>query len=570
MQTIKNIWDGSEVQAVKVKKYDTAYTDYNNSWIYINGGNDLVTLREYCATIDPQNARCSQQDFINLVGDNDDTTFITMSSLTNTQYLLVGFTDRQQGIDIRFVPNHINGTDTTNMTVQYGDGSNWVNVNSLFDGTATGNKSFNRNGVINWSPVDPGQEFRQQITDSYPLYYYKISFANTLGADVHVSEIRGIPVPAVIPSYKFSTTFQNRLFLFNETNGKKNQSIYSVYNAPDIWNGSDSGTLQFGDATDIQAAAGIYNVFNTTGGIEQLIVTKKNETYRVTGSSPSTWSVQRISSNVGCIAPLTMVSADMTTVDTVKRQVAIWMSDKGVFMTDGATVSSISDDIACYFDPLNSKYIPAVMMSKSVGWYDPALKSYKLLIASGSGSTFLNTELEYSLKYQEWTKIYREASTAANPLQSGFIAMDTNGGSYSYGGAKNGFVYRLENGNNWDGTSITSYLWTKDIILDTNSPLFRSSTAKYIRTTWKKKATGTITLTHYGDGSLTTSGASGQMGPRAITSTEASTMSYNTQSILLGPDLYHSFKYSATTNVADGLELTGIGIYYEPYNLIRQ
>jgi hypothetical protein len=572
IQSIKNIWNGVEVNAVKVKKFDSTYTDSANDFLSWDNGNQGMSREEFCKqSWAKDHFWCvGQQDFINLVGDNSDDTYATFGSLANTHSILLGFTDQQQGFDIRFVPTKINTTDNTTMTVKYWDGSNWVNVNALSDGTATVNKSFNRNGVIVFSPVDQGQEFKQQIADSYPLYYYQITFADNLSSDVFVSEIRGIPNPPIIPSYKFSATFQNRLFLFGETNNRKNNAIYSAYNSPDIFNGPDSGSLQFGDETDIMAAAGIYNVFNTTGGIEQLIVTKKNETYRVTGSSPSTWSVQRISTNVGCIAPLTMVSADMTNVENIKRQVAIWMSDKGVFMSDGASVLSISDDIACYFDPNSSKYIPAAMMSKSVAWYDPALKSYKLLIASGSGVTHLNTELEYSLKYQEWTKIYREAGAAANPLQSGWITSDTNGGTYSYGGARNGFVYRLENGNNWDSTSITSYLWTKDIILDQQAPLFRTSTAKYLRTTYKKKATGAITLTHYGDGAVTTSGTSGQMGPRAITATEASTNVYNTQSVLLGPDLYHSFKFSATTNVADGLELTGLGIWYEPQTAIRQ
>jgi hypothetical protein len=537
MQTIKNIWDGAEVYTVKANKYDgTTYTDYTS-----------------------------------LLGDSDDTSsYADISSLPTTSSLILGYTGRQQGFDISFVATKVNTTDTTNMSVFYWDGSAWSNVNGLYDGTATGNKSLNKKGVVVFTPVDEGQEFKQQLSDSYPLYYYKISFANTLGANIYVSEIYGIPAPPTVPAYKFSATFQNRLFLFNETNKQKNQAIYSAYNSPDIFNGDDSGLLQFGDATDIIAASGIYNVFNTTGGIEQLIVTKKNETYRVTGSSPTTWSVQRISTNVGCIAPLTMVSADVTEVEKVKRQVAIWMSDKGVFMTDGATVTSLSDDIACYFDPNNSKYIPAAMMSKSVAWYDPALKSYKLLIASGSGITSLNTELEYSLKYQEWTKVYRVAGASANPLQSGWITTDTNGGTYSFGGAKNGYVYRLENGNAFDGTDITSYLWTKDIILDQQMPLARVATAKHLRLTHKKKATGEITITHYGDGTLTTSGTNGQMGPANITAANALAHNFDTQSLLLGPNLTHSFKFSTVGNVTDGQEFTGFGIWYEPQTVIRQ
>ena len=70
--------------------------------------------------------------------------------------------------------------------------------------------------------------------------------------------------------------------------------------------------MQFGDQTPVMAAAAIYNMYYMSNGLEQLIVTKENETYRVTGTKPSDWVVQRISANVGCVAPLTMVSADVT------------------------------------------------------------------------------------------------------------------------------------------------------------------------------------------------------------------------------------------------------------------
>jgi hypothetical protein len=189
-------------------------------------------------------------------------------------------------------------------------------------------------------------------------------------------------------------------------------------------------------------------------------------------------------------------------------------------------------------------------------------------VASGAVA-YLNTELEYSLKYNEWTKIYREEVATANPLQSGFSVINTDGGSYTYGGGKNGFMYRLENSNRFDGTRITSYLHTKDLILDQTNPIFRTSTAKTIRTTYKKKQTGAITVEHFGDGVRTTSGTDGQEGPATITAAEVLATGYNTQSVLLGPSLYHSFKYQATTNIEDGLELTGFGIYYEPYFLIR-
>lgn len=533
LQTVKNVWDGVEIKASVVKTHDgTDWTDETIS-----------------------------------MGDEDETTLMELSGFDAADEILyVGFTQQVQGIDIKmYKPNEDDG----NVTVQYWTGSAWSNVTAPFDGTDivsnAVNATLNSSGVISFTPASDTAEQQRQLADDYPLYYYKLQFSE-LDGECNVTEIRGIPATEqVIPKYKFSQMFQSRLFLFNEYGGSKNKALYSVYNTADIFNGADSGELYFGDNTDISAAVSIYNVFNATGGIEQLIVTKKNETYRLTGYDAKTWSVQRISTNIGCIAPFSMVSADIADLDNTKRQVAIWTSDKGVYMSDGATVRSISDDIACYFNPNDSRYIPVSMQSKSFGWYDPSIKSYKLLIASGSGATYLNTELEFSLKYNEWTKVSRPVY-----LQSGWNVYDENGVQYTYGGASNGYVYRLENGDNFDGTNITSYLQTKDIILDQQIPLARLSTVKHIRATHSKKATGAITITHYGDGVATTSGTDDQQGPDSIAAANALAYPYDTQSVLLGPFLTHSFKFSAATNVDDGLEMTGFGLWYEPYDAIRQ
>jgi len=533
MQTLKNIWDGVEEYTVKCLKYDgTTYKDYTNQ-----------------------------------VNDGSQSTYADFSSLQTTHAIYLGFLNPQQGINFTFVAGSENSTASTQMALYFWNGADWQGVGALNDVTATATTSMSKGGVVSFQGAAKGTEFKRAISDEYPLYYYKIQFAGNLDADVKVSEVTGIAYPDDVSSYKFSETFQNRLFLFNEKSGDKNKAIYSTYNAPDIMNGDDYGEITFGDRQELTAAVVLYNIYTNTA-VEQMLVAKRNETYRLSGTDPSNWVLQKMSTNIGCVAPLSMVSAEMTESADVKRTVAIWQSDKAIVMSDGATIVPISDDIKVYFDPNDSRYIPAAWQSRSVGWYDAATRSYKILIASGSAATFLNTELEYSLKYKEWTKIYRENATGANPLQSGWQVFSTAGTGYTYGGGKDGFVYRLENGNNWNSVAnITSYLHTKDMILGNQAPLLYKSTIKYLRPTWKKKAMGNLTVSHYGDKVITTSGVSGQMGPAIITS--ASTTFYDTQSTILGPWLSQSLKFQTTTNVADGMELLGVGIYYQPQQTIR-
>jgi hypothetical protein len=453
--------------------------------------------------------------------------------------------------------------------VKYWDGQEWTAVEALSDGTATSTTSLSKGGTVSFQSPGRGVELSTAISDEVPLFYYKISFANTLDSSVLIGEIRGVMAPPPMPIYKFSESFRNRLFLLNESNGDKNKAQYSVENSPDIFNGADSGYLYFGDNTELTGAAQIYNVFRT-GVADQLIVTKKNETYRVSGDDPTTWIVQRMSGNIGCVAPLSIVACDVGegAEEGTKRNVVIWQSDKGFVLSDGAAITDISQEIGVYFNPLDSRYIPVARQTKTVAWYDTSLKSYKALISSGSGATQHNLELEYSLEKKEWTKIVRRNATTTDPLQSGFQVFDTNGIGYTYGGNSTGYVYRLENGSTFAGTAIEQMLHTKDMILDTQVPIFRKSAIKYMRTAHKKKtAGGSVTVAHYGDQVLTVNATSNQVVPSAI---NMATAPYNTQSCALGPFLYHSLKFTLSgSTVSDGMELIGLGLFVEPYTALR-
>ena len=72
-----------------------------------------------------------------------------------------------------------------------------------------------------------------------------------------------------------------------------------------------------------------------------------------------------MSDNVGCIAPLSVAVADITSMsEDTQRHVVFFVSDTGVQMTDGATIIPISGDIASYWDPNHADYIPAAYQKK--------------------------------------------------------------------------------------------------------------------------------------------------------------------------------------------------------------
>jgi len=526
---VRNIWDGGTIPVASCRLYeDSTYKNYTDE-----------------------------------VNDDTTTYVMTMDALVaGTEYLLLGFTEPVQGFNISFVAGREN-TDATVLTVYFWNGTAWSQVIGKIDGTdEPAGDSFGKSGTISFQPNAAGQEFTRSIAGETPLYYYKLVWSAALDAEVEVYHITGIPAPEAIGGYKFPGMFQNRAWLFSETYGDKNKAIYSVFDAPDIWNGADSGYITFGDDTELVAACTIYNVFQTTG-YEQLIVCKEHETYRLVGDNPTNWVKTTMSTNIGCVAPLSMAVCDVAaTAEGIRRQVAVWQTDTGVVMCDGATIVNISHDVKCYWDENDSRCIPTARLDDSVGSYNPVTQSYTLLISSGSAATAAhNVELEYSIPNQEWTKIYRENASGANPLQIIFPVYDTGGKFYPYGATNEGYMYRLEYGNSWDGTLIAQYVKTKNLFLDDQTPLMHRSIIEYIRLLFEdKNGGGNIAVAHYGDDVLTVDGTNDQKTPAVISMSDGP---YETRDVYLGPALMHSFLISASpTTVYDGLELTGLGIWY--------
>jgi hypothetical protein len=532
LQPITNIWDGSETIVAGARLYTDTIQDYTDE-----------------------------------VNDETTTFVMDLDFMPTSGYVLMGFTSPMQGVNL-YVPDGKENIESAVLSVSFWNGTDWESVLALADGTSytTTATSLSQSGVVAWRPPYRGTEFRRQIDENYPLWWYKFEWNAVLDSQTEIYYITGIPAPEPIDQdYEFSITYQNRTFLF-----KGNEAIYSASNAPYIYNGIDSGKVYFGDVQNVNAAEVLYNLYRTSG-FYQLIVTKKSETYRMFGDNPDNWEVQKISSIVGNISPLSMALCEITDVgEGVRRNVLAWLSNSGFVICDGAAIIPIDDDVRNYFDSTHDDFIPVARQDDVFGWYDSNLDSYKVLISATSGEDYTNkhnVELEYSLKYREWTKLYREDASGANPLQAGLEVYDANGVPYSYGLSNDGYMYRLENGRTWNGTAIDQYLRTKDILMDAQHPLFRKTTIKYLKLLNTAKSEGEdITITHYCDGTETTMASTNQYTLTAHSMAQA----YTIESCLLGPCLKHSFKFAADISaVDDGMEILGFGALYETQRTLK-
>ena len=465
-QSLKNNWDGDMETVAAFLKYDNAkYYDYT---VGVSTGN----TSEYAELDD---------------------------LASGTDYVLVGFLNRQRGLSVHFIPDHVNTTSSTALTIQYWDGNSWREVKWSEDGTEQGDVSFAQSGIIQWTPPDFDEESKQTIVGDRPLYYYKLSFNTTLSTDVQVYYVTGIPVSDTIRGFKFPVMFDERLWLCNNVDGKQNEVRYSAQQVPDIFSGGD--VIYVGDEKALVTGVSLHSQFSSS--LYRLaFLWKKNETWMLEATSNvQTYRVHQVSGAVGCVAPRTVaVCDDMRVGDGGAKQAVVWQAHNGIYMSVGSSPQIISKDIENYWDTSDPACIPADMIDDSVGWADTAKREYHFLCASGSGATSLNTELVYQWEMGKWFKVDRGTGKY---LQFGFPVTDTEGNSYSYGCIDTGYMERLEHGDTFDGNGIVQTFQTADLVL--SGSLMSRSKLNRLRLLWVRQNgdADTITVTHYGDGDTT-------------------------------------------------------------------
>ncbi|MHC4753302.1 MAG: hypothetical protein ACYTFW_25990, partial [Planctomycetota bacterium] len=277
--------------------------------------------------------------------------------------LVIGFEERMTAIRFEMLEGSVNTTDSV-ITVKYWDGEAWTSVGgSLRDETkgSTG-KMLYQTGLVSWS----AEAFSDEVAKTEfgtKGYFYQITASVTLSATVKIDLVTGIPAQTTIKPFKFSSNYKNRVLLAGYTEGKEGNRVdYSMTNAPDVFNGFESSmdgvqSLFFGGSEPLTAGIQIYNRYGSTL-LTQWIGLKNSETYVLKGSGPEDFQIEPISMNVGCPAPLTLVTAEVgfELAEGVVRNVAIWLDSTGPYMFDGAVLVPIKG-IDKYFDPIETDAI---------------------------------------------------------------------------------------------------------------------------------------------------------------------------------------------------------------------
>ena len=432
-QSFVDVWDGVSRQPIMFQFWDESADTFNDYTIEIN--------------------------------EESGTYVASIGAMQTDDYIIVMFEEKISGINFVMDSTKTN-TAVTWMNISYWDGDSYAQYTSpgvtKTDGTIPDYtlSSFGRTGLVSWT-TDGGEELKTEF--GVTGYSYKIETASLpLSADVDIDCITGIPAALDIDNFVFTSSFQNRALLCNFKQGNEASRVdYSVTNAPDVWNGSESSmggiqSLYFGGSSALTAGTQLYNRFGSNIFVTWVAL-KKNETYLLTGSGPEDFSIKPISYNVGCPAPLTLATAEIgyDMAQDVTRNIAIWLSSNGVVVFDGAVINFIKG-IDKYFDTSDPDCINYSAIENSRGWFDPKYREYNLLIPTG-GSTTCDEWLAYSLIHKKWFR-----KVPSNYPQAGWQASSTGGEKYTYGAIDTGFMLELENGTAWVTDSIEQLIETGD------------------------------------------------------------------------------------------------------------
>lgn len=435
------------------------------------------------------------------------------------------------------------GVDGAGVTsVDYWNGAAWATVGTIIDGTSTAGVPLAKSGVISWNNASLANEQKKQYANGVPLYYYKIKFSSTLDASVRIYYVSGIPAQKVLTGYKFPLYTNDQLFLCANMDGKKNSLITSAIDTTQVFNGQGSNEFDFGDDTELSCGCTLFsqygsNLFNIN------MLFKDSEIWGLVFNGTN-WTKYRISSAVGGPYPMTLDTVIIPPIkdqSAANRNIAIWMSSDGVYISEGRHPINVSHDIRDLFDQTSAVHINQSYGKSFYGKVDKAKLEYHIFIAVTSGAvTTLDDEWVLDVKRWKWFHIDRDTG---KKVQCMISVADTYGTNHAYGFIDTGYMERLEYGNDFDGSDIVSTMETGDFpLIDSNFITETALMAMIPISVAKVTTTADITLTHYIDSEAT--GEEFTVDP----TNSGYRLSFPVKISNSVPGLFHSFKMTITTD----------------------
>ncbi len=376
---------------------------------------------------------------------------VDVATLPFGRRVMVAFTDPVEGIFID--PGAIPCSAAVSLSsIKYWNGSSFVSVGTPVDGT---------NGLANagWVPFPrtPAQPTQWQAGGLW-AYWYEITWSGNLD-DLMSLAIAGMPVFDINDFGSLGHCVEVWKDRACYTFDQYGAYVYvSATGAPMVLNGSDYGILKAGDgrANRVVNMKKFHNellVFQEEKGSAGGCVTLFE------GYSPATFGRLVLSTKIGTFNAKSadVVDGVLTSAesgDTANKTLCFFLSRYGVCVTDGETISVMSDDIQNYFDPTQPECIRQGYESEMWLSYDAAYNVIRVGLVSGGSATACNVFPVFDLVAKKWTfdDLGQKLACMANIEAGSGTAPVVQVG----GGTNTGRVYVLNTGATDNGVAIVT------------------------------------------------------------------------------------------------------------------
>lgn len=221
--------------------------------------------------------------------------------------------------------------------------------------------------------------------------------------------------------------------------GRPNRLYESEPYEPEYWPAANIIDIEPGDGDRLMGAF---------ANFDRLVICKRRKTYVLAFAEAAASEgrvPQRVSSDIGCIAPRSFAQAENGT---------IWLADRGLALFDGRGVQHVPESVAVndiFTDPDNLRYVrrdATGRVIEAVGVYYARREQYLLLLPTVGTQRGCNLMLVWNTKLRNITLL-----EFCQEFLSMCVAKDAQGTDRVYLGDANGFVWVYDIGHT-DGAGI--------------------------------------------------------------------------------------------------------------------
>jgi|TARA_Y100000034_G_scaffold79537_1_gene95485 hypothetical protein len=273
--------------------------------------------------------------------------------------------------------------------------------------------------------------------------------------------------------YDYVAHHQNRLFLAREA-GAASRLAYSALDDELTWSGTDAGYI------DIESASGEGDWITgiISWGPTQLVIFKQNSIHYLVGTGPSNWDRYEVFSNIGCVAPRSIVT---------DGNWIYFMSRFGMRKLRGDNIKYVGsktrvevDFLACVGDGAGQGGKEEVAC---------AIHDDFLYAAYGDTTSTSNNRVHvYDIQYDAWQgRIVGQAPHCYSVWKG-----EGDAGELYYGAAGEGKVYQAATSNSDNGSAISFSVTTRPILIRKSSSVVKQFRAIEA---WFENASAAWTIT---------------------------------------------------------------------------